>query len=60
MSSGVVTIGGGIAVKQMGRGDSNSGLTLDENEFNLVDKHKIFIWLPSFFYLNVENKIFKN
>jgi len=33
----------GIAVKQMGRGDSNSGLTLDENEFNLVDKHKTFI-----------------
>jgi len=43
MDSGAVVIGGGIAIKHMGRGDSNSGLTLDENEFNLVDKHKIFI-----------------
>ena len=40
MGGGPVAIGGGIAVKQMGRGDSNSGLPLDESYFNLVDNYK--------------------
>ena len=26
----------------MGRGDSDSGLSLDESDFNLVDKYKTF------------------
>jgi hypothetical protein len=42
MGSGAVDISGGIAVKQMGRGDSDSGLPLDESDFNLVNKYKTF------------------
>ena len=60
MSSGVVTIGGGIAVKQMGRGDSNSGLPLDESDFNFIYKYKTLVQSSSFFYLNIKYKIFKN
>jgi len=40
MGRGAMDIGGGIAVKQMGCGDSDSGLSLDESDFNLVDKYK--------------------
>lgn len=42
MASGAVGIGGGIAVKQMGRGDSDAGLPLDESDLNLVDEYKTF------------------
>ena len=49
MGSGAVAIGGGIDVKQMGRGDSNSGLPLDESDFNLVDEYKTFFNHPYFF-----------
>ena len=43
IGSVAVAIGCRIAQKLMGRGDTNSGLTLDENEFNLVDTYTIFI-----------------
>ena len=42
MGNGAVGIASGIAVKQMGHGDSDSGLPLDESGFNLVDKYKTF------------------
>ena len=49
MGSSVVAIGCRIAQKQMGRGDSNSGLPLDESDFNLVDEYKTFFNHPHFF-----------
>jgi hypothetical protein len=50
MGSGAVGISGGIAVKQMGRGDSDSGLPLDESDFNLVDNYNTFLIILVFLF----------
>ena len=60
MGTGAVVIDGDIAIKQMGRGDSNFGLPLDESDFNFTDKYKTFVQSSSFYYLNIKYKILKN
>jgi len=46
----LLDIGGVIAEKQMGRGDSDSGLPLEESDFNLIDKCKTFLIISIFLF----------
>ena len=43
---------------EMGRGDSNSGIPSDENDFNLVDEYKTF-FSHTIFLFKCEKYIFK-